>query len=327
MFDSGAYCSACIKSRRRASEFSLRGFGGEIVSLIEQTIARLKKGAATVDKEATNEMAAPKMVAPPYAELDASAKIRQRLTLDLAALRAAGYLPEESMDRQFAEYYRQIKRPLIDKAFAANGVPSSLNRRLIMVTSALPGDGKTFTTINLALSMARERDMSVLLVDADGLKRHLSEILGLEQEPGLLDALVDETANAESLVVPTSVRGLAILPAGRPVEGIAELFSGNRLRQILDGLMNQNPRRVVLLDSPPLLLTNEGRALTKIAGQLALVVRAGKTPQQAVRDAIGMLDEQQAGGIILNQGHAGFTEGYYGYSAYGTETNETVPKR
>ena len=297
------------------------------MSLVEQTIARLKKGAATANKDATNEMAVPNTGAPSYVESGAPAKIRQRLIVDLGALRAAGYLPEESMDRRFAEYYRQIKRPLIDKAFAANGISDSLNRRLIMITSALPGDGKTFTTINLALSMARERDMSVLLVDADGIKRHVSEIFGLEREPGLLDALVDETASAESFVVPTNVRGLAILPAGRAVEGTAELFSSNRMRQIVNSLINQNPRRVMLLDSPPLLLTNEGRALTKIAGQLALVVRAGQTPQQAVRDAIGMFDEQQAGGIILNQGHAGFTEGYYGYSAYGTDTNETAPKR
>lgn len=193
-----------------------------------------------------------------------------------------------------------------------------------MVTSALPGDGKTFTTINLAFSMAKERDVSVLLIDCDGLKRHISEIFGVLKEPGMMDALIDESLNIESLVLSTNVRGLSILPSGRLIEGTAELYSSNRMRLILNQLITQSPRRVVLIDSPPLLITNEGRVLVKSAGQVALVVRAGKTPQHAVRDAVGMVDKEQAGGIVVNQGHGGFSEDYYGYGAYGTDTNETA---
>ena len=185
--------------------------------------------------------------------------------------------------------------------------------RLIMVTSALPGDGKTFTSINLAFSMARERDISVLLVDADLLKPHVSKIFGLQQAPGLTDALVDETVSIESLVVATNVRGFSILPAGAPTEGTAELLSSNRMRQIVTSLCTQNPRRIVLLDSPPLLITSEGPALAHIAGQVVLVVRAGQTPQRAVLDAIGLIDTQRAGGIVLNEAHVGVTHGYYGY--------------
>ena len=113
----------------------------------------------------------------------------KRLTVDINALRAGGYLPEEEKDRQFADHYRQIKRPLIQKALA-DDAGAAADPRLIMVTSALPGDGKTFTSINLAFSMARERDISVLLVDADLLKPHVSKIFGLQQAPGLTDALV-----------------------------------------------------------------------------------------------------------------------------------------
>ena len=181
-----------------------------------------------------------------------------RPAVDNAALRAAGYFPEPERDAQFADQYRRIKRPLIDKALAgASGIGEA---RVILVTSALPGDGKTFTSINLALSMALERDISVLLVDSDVAKRHFSEIFGLQAQPGLLDALVDEHLEPESLIVPTSVRGFSILPAGSRMAGTAELLSSNRMRQIVTGLCARNPRRIVLLDSPPLLVTNEGRS-------------------------------------------------------------------
>ena len=157
------------------------------------------------------------------------------MTLDTVAMRAGGYLPEEGKDRQFAEHFRRIKRPLIDKALS--GDLAAGDPRVIMVTSALPGDGKTFTSINLALSMALERDISVLLIDCDVAKRHVSDIVGLKDEDGLLDALVDESIDIESLVVQTNVRGLSILPAGRRSEATAELLSSNRMRQIVASLL------------------------------------------------------------------------------------------
>jgi protein-tyrosine kinase len=252
-----------------------------------------------------------------------TANVKRRVTVESSALRAGGNLCEENKDREFADHYRQIKRPLIEKALLGNVGDS----RLIMVTSALPGDGKTFTSINLALSMALERDISVLLVDADVPKPHVSEIFGLKQGPGLLDALVDETVDIESLVVPTNLHGFSILPAGKPVEGAAELLSSNRMRQIASSLITHNPRRIVLLDSPPLLVTSEAHALAKIAGQIVLVVRAGTTPRQAIQDAIGMIHEQQAGGLVLNAGQIGLTEAYYGYGPYGTRGYGTSVKR
>jgi protein-tyrosine kinase len=89
------------------------------------------------------------------------------------------------------------------------------------------------------------------------------------------------------------------------------------------GLCTRNPRRVLLLDSPPLLVTNEGRALLKIAGQVVLVVRAGKTPRRAINAAIALFDPQQAGGLVLNQVQLKSTEEYYEYGAYGTGDDQT----
>jgi exopolysaccharide/PEP-CTERM locus tyrosine autokinase len=295
------------------------------MSLVEQALARLRQtnAAKTGNEENHSEAAAP---APRARARSVSAGAAKRLTLDLGRLRAAGYLPEESRDRQFANHYRQIKRPLIEKASSAHPV-GVLDSRLIMVTSALPGDGKTFTSVNLALSMARERDISVLLVDADTPKPRVSEIFGLLEQPGLMDALEDETLAIDSLIVPTNVRGLSLLPAGRPMEGASELFSSDRMHRLLISLVSNDPRRIVLLDSPPLLITSEGRALVKIAGQVLLVVCAGQTPQHAVRDAIALIDEKQAGGLVLNQGRAGFTESYYGYGAYGSERDDDSAKQ
>jgi protein-tyrosine kinase len=284
------------------------------MSLVEQAMARLKnqQGGAKTSLSGTPPKS---LVAPIREQFDDAESLANRLTIDLSALRAGGYLPEKVKDRQFADQYRRIKRPLIEKALAGTVAGES---RVIMIASAVPGDGKTFTSINLAFSMALERDISVLLVDSDVSKQHITEIFGLRDRKGLLDALTDETLEPESLVVQTSMRGFSILPAGRRVEGTAELMSSNRMRQIVASLCARNPRRILLLDSPPLLITNEGRAIVKIAGQVVLVVRAGETPRHAVQAAIGMFDEKQAGGLILNQVKAGLTEGYYGYSTYGT---------
>ena len=212
------------------------------MSLVEQAIARMKNqaGAAKRKVDTAAKAVPPVAIVEPQAE---TARAVKRMTLNTVAMRAGGYLPEEGKDRQFTEHFRRIKRPLVDKALS--GDLAAGDPRVIMVTSALPGDGKTFTSINLALSMALERDISVMLVDCDVAKRHVSEIAGISEENGLLDALVDESLDIESLAVQTDLRNLSILPAGRRVEGTAELLSSNRMRQLVNTLCARNPRRIV----------------------------------------------------------------------------------
>jgi protein-tyrosine kinase len=294
------------------------------MSLVEQAIARMRNqanAAAAKAADAASTASAPAAPAAPILNRVAgAAKPAKRITVDKTALRANGYLAEEGKEKQFGDHFRRIKRPLVEKAMShdAAGEP-----RVIMITSALPGEGKTFTSINLALSMALERDVSVLLVDCDVVKRHVGEILGVKDEVGLLDALVDESLDIESLVVETNLPGFSILPAGGRVETTAELLSSKRMRQLMAGLCLHNPRRIVLLDSPPLLITNEGRALLKVAGQVVLVARAGHTPRHAVEDAVALFGAQQAGGIVLNHAGGGGSDGYYyGYGSYGVEGND-----
>jgi exopolysaccharide/PEP-CTERM locus tyrosine autokinase len=293
------------------------------MSLVEQAIAKLKEAAGP-------EKAAPRSATVPMArvttvaadELEPTSRNNKVLAIDGAAMRANGYLPESAMDRQFAEHYRQIKRPLIERALSANAREDESDTRVIMVTSALPGEGKTFTSINLAFSLARERDVSVLLVDADILKPHISDIFGVKQQFGLMDSLADEKLPIESLVISSNQRGLSILPAGRVVDGAAELLVSNRMRLVLRRLLTENPRRIILLDSPPILATSEGRALAKVAGQLVLVVRAGQTPQAAIRDTMAQIGPARPGGIVLNDARLSMTEGYYGYGGYGNQNHD-----
>ncbi len=289
------------------------------MSLIEQALLRVKRAAG---QDVARESRGPIGSLEPDAL--AGETSATRLLIDLNSLRAAGYLPEVQQDRLFADQYRQIKHPLIKKALALGAADD--DSRVIMVTSAIAGDGKTFTSINLALSMARERDVTVLLVDADSPKPHVSKIFGLQGEPGLLDALVDDSVAVQSLVVPTDVRGLSVLPAGTPAAGSTELLNSRRMRQIIKTL-SQDPRRIVLLDSAPLLVTTEGRALMSVAGQIVLVVRAGQTPKQAVQDAIALFGEHQAGGIVLNDAKIGVVDRYSGYGTYGTYGDASLAKQ
>jgi protein-tyrosine kinase len=296
------------------------------MSLVEQTIARLKRQQAKDNANLANLDVvdrSPHVHAPGIAteRLEETDTLGRRITVDNAALRAGGYFPEREKDRQFADQYRRIKRPLIDKALREAATRSE--SRIIMVSSALPGDGKTFTSINLALSMALERDMSVLLIDADVAKRHISTMFGLAEQPGLLDALVNEDTEVESAIVPTTTRGFSILPAGTPVTGTEELLSSNRMRRIMASLCSHNPRRLLLLDSPPLLVSNEGRALLKIAGQVVLVVRAEVTPRDAIQASVALFDPQHAGGLVLNEMQSRGAHRYYEYGAYGGDSSQT----
>lgn len=288
------------------------------MSLIESALEKLRRseergpkaGIAALPRSVAVATAATVSLAPPAEDTF------RRICIDPTALRNAGYLPEEGLERRFADHYRQVKRPLIEKALS--GTPEM---RLLLVSSALPGDGKTFTSINLALSMARERDISVLLVDADVPKARISEVLGIRREPGLMNALSDETLDVESLILRADVRGLDVLPAGQLVENATELLASARMVQIATRLVSRSPRRLVLLDSAPLLVSSEARALTRIPGQVVLVARVGVTPRQAVVEAIAHIDKSRLQGLVLN--HAPFMKGA-GYSEYGTYGGEDL---
>lgn len=290
------------------------------MSLIERAIDKLRREGKPVhaDRRAEPMTIGSVVNNPASAQGPLSDVVRSLRTIRVnrESLRNAGYLPERSQDRRFADQYRQIKRPLIASIFNTDPSKPRIVPR-IMMASALPGDGKTFTSINLALSMASERDVSVLLVDADIPKPHVSRIFGVEQERGLIDALVEETVDVESLVLSTDVPGLAILPAGQPHEGATELIASARMRSVVERLQARHPRRIVLFDSPPLLMSSESRSLISVCGQVVLVVKSGQTPRQAVLNALSDIDESKPVSLVLNRG-TDSADGYYGYGSLGT---------
>jgi exopolysaccharide/PEP-CTERM locus tyrosine autokinase len=213
------------------------------------------------------------------------------------------------MERRIASQYRQIKRPLVASVLSGNLGPAS---HVIMLASALPGEGKTFTSINLALSLALEKDIEVLLVDADIPKPHVSRIFGMEQERGLMDLLHHRELHPNQVILRTDVPGLTLLPAGLGHDTATEMLASERMAEVIQQLAVPNGRRIVLLDSPPLMLSTESRVLAAAAGQVVLVVRAESTSRQAVSHALDVIGEGKTVSLILNQSSAAPTESYYG---------------
>lgn len=294
------------------------------MSLVEQALKKLKDARGGVAPQSEPRIVAP-IAAPAVAEAARAAPLPARpariVNVDRAALLAAGVLPSDTEERRIAQEFRQVKRPLVANALG-RGATQLPNGHLIMMASALPGDGKTFTSVNLALSIALEKDVRIVLVDADVAKPHISRIFNVQGEPGLLDVLRDENLDVESVILNTDVPNLCILPAGRPSDTATELLASERMVEVVARLGAADRQRIVLFDSPPLLLTTESRALASVVGQIVLVISAGVTPQKAVLDAIDLLGEGKSIGLVLNQCDDGGNAGYYNYYGQQTEAKE-----
>lgn len=214
---------------------------------------------------------------------------------------------------RLADEYRMIKRPVLKKAMTTND-PNVVNGNLIMVSSALAGEGKTFTSVNLSLSLASEKDWNVLLVDVDCRNPQLSELLGVSEEPGLLDVLGEDRVDLESVVMPTNIERLSVLPLGTGNDHAAEYLASARMRELCERLASAR-NQLIVFDSSPLLLTAEAPILSSRMGQLLLVVSANQTPRQAVVDAVDKIGGEIAIGLVLNkvdQDEDVIRYGYYG---------------
>jgi len=279
-------------------------------SLVEQAVDKIEMAA-----EAPRQKARAQPVGLPATS--AEALISRQINMDFALLRARGLLTSEDERSALAEEYRMIKRPLLANAFGANPVK---NGNLVMVTSSLPGEGKTFTTINLAISIAMELDRTVLLVDADVAKPRMPEYLGFRAEHGLLDILRQEMRDLSNVILRTNIDKLSILPAGRTYARATELLASDAMDRLIAELANRYPDRLVLFDSPPLLATSEAGVLASHMGQIVMVAEADKTPKNALREAISRLDGAcDVIGMVLNKSasHNAGGYGYYGYGGYG----------
>lgn len=226
-------------------------------------------------------------------------RVRRRISFARQALSRSGLAVPREHERLVGEQFRTIKRPLIGNAFGKNAeqVPRG---NLLMVTSALAGEGKTFCCCNLALSMAREKDRPVILIDADVLKPRLTQSVNAASEAGLLDLLADDACTLADVLMGTDVDRLFFLPCGRARANAHELLASRRMDALLADMAN-NFDGMVLFDSPPLLETSEARVVAELVGQVLLVVAAAKTPQARVLDAVGLIDDEKALNVMLNR--------------------------
>lgn len=224
--------------------------------------------------------------------------------------------PNKDLLGQNADEYRIIKRPILNNAFG-NESQQIKHSNLLLVTSALPNEGKTNVAINIALSIAHEVNNTVLLIDADIAKADTSRIFDVDNQQGLIDLLVDDSLDIEDVLVETAVPGFKILPAGSDLTVKNELLASDQMRELLDEISNRYSDRMVVIDSPPLLVTAESRVICGLAGQIALVIEAARTPKPQAMDAVNMLDTDKPVNVIMNKTNRNFGFGQYGTYSYG----------
>ncbi len=243
------------------------------------------------------------------------ASTRPEAELDFESLKVRGFLVPDDKTAKIHQEFRLIKRRLLDNAFGRLR-PVVDNGRLIMVTSSLPAEGKTFCSINLAISIAIGGEHPVLLVDADIARPSMSNTLGLSSadERGVADYLDDPSIPLADLLLNTSLPGLSLLPAGHLDHRPVDLLASTNMARLVEQLAKQLPDHVIIFDSPPLLPVTETRSLSALVGQVMLVVAAGETPRNAVNEALLQLETCEAVGLLLNKAPVQpKAPAYYGY--------------
>ncbi len=271
------------------------------MSIIEKAMEKLNPKAKAVESDAPAENESPMPA-------DSTANYRE-INLERLKQRNIISLHGENYSASIAEEFRMIKRPLLDNAFDK----AVRNGNLIMVTSSLPGEGKTFCSVNLAMSIAMEMNRTVLLVDADVLKPSVLHHLGITADRGLMDLVQEKGVKVSDVLIRTNIENLTILPPGRHHKRATELLASNVMAGLLEDMAQRYPDRIILFDSPPLLVTTEASVLASHMGQIVMVVEAEKTPQPALKEALSLIESCDIVGLVLNKTPyiPGFE--YYGY--------------
>ena len=220
--------------------------------------------------------------------------------IDINMLRDGGMIVPGAPPSGLSEEFRLVKRQLLISALGGRKSEAVDKGRLILICSAQPNEGKTFCSVNLALSMASESDVEVLLVDADVAKPEVLSTLGLPGGRGLMDALADPLINVEDLIIRTSINGLSVLPAGTQTNNDTELLASDRTAEIINSLVANNPRRIVLFDSAPALAASPASVIALNVGQVLLIVRADQTTENELRDALSLIGACSHVQLLIN---------------------------
>ena len=248
---------------------------------------------------------------------------RRFVEIDLATMAVSGYVTPDAPRAQIADEFRVIKRPIIKNAHWKSGSKTERGNR-VMVTSALPGEGKTFVSINLALSIALEVDSTVLLVDADVANPSIARVMNLPPSKGLMDLLTNDSLEVGDVLLKTNVDKLSLLPAGTPHPRATEMLASQAMANLVAEMASRYPDRILVFDSPPLLVTTEARVLASHMGQIVMVVESDRTSQTAVVRAIETIETCPIVLMVLNKAPRSEIGGYYGYG-YGYGSYAAAP--
>jgi protein-tyrosine kinase len=248
----------------------------------------------------------------PNSAIEQPVRTAKTVVLDIARLAAQGFITPDSPRSPIANEFRVIKRPLIANVQGRAGVRPK-NANLVMLTSALAGEGKSFCALNLALSIALELDNTVLLVDADVASPSILDMLGLPHTRGLMDVLTDPKLNLADVILRTNVEKLSILPAGTSQQRATELLASDQMKRLVDDVATRYPDRIIVFDSPPLLLTTESPVLATHMGQIVVVVEAEKTTASVLKHAMGTIEQCPVVMMTLNKARVSEIGPYYGY--------------
>jgi exopolysaccharide/PEP-CTERM locus tyrosine autokinase len=289
-------------------------------------------GAAAAPLPPALAVAVPKESdAPPRGEVPGAGDVGERpvlngkeqrsreVSVNLQEMVLSGLLTPDRPQSQLSEEMRQVKRPLLSKLETPVEGADPRYKNLILVTSSLPGEGKTFTTINLAISIAMEMDKTVLLVDTDAAKSDVVKRLGIDAARGLTDYLTNDDVKLADVLLRTNIPKLTVLPAGAHHDHMTELLASGGMKKLVDDLATRYSDRVVVFDSSPVLVTSGTAVLASLVGQIVFVVRAEKTLASQVKDALRQLKRRDSLGIVLNRsrewggGQAKYGSYYYYY--------------
>lgn len=242
---------------------------------------------------------------------------KPRLSIDSKFLNKRGMVTLDEYRSPIKEQFRFIKRKILRNAFGPQSATLT-HPNLVMVTGSNPFEGKSFVAANLALSVAHEKDNTVLLVDADVLRPNVCNTLGI-QEPvtGLTNRLLDEIDDISEGIYPTNIERLSIMPSGPQHHLSAELLRSQCMFDLAEELANRYSDRLIIFDAPPLLGINETQILANLVGQILIVVEEGKTTHKALKAALNLLDPEKAIGCVLNKSSNTKQQDYahgYGYA-------------
>jgi len=278
-----------------------------------KTIENKKSEVPEPSKIQDNNLSITEAIEPKNSKLE---KLQDIVTFDWDFLKSNGFILVDDSHSRIAEEYRSIKRPLVTNAIGSRKSDIK-NSNLILITSSVPGEGKTFTSINLAFSIAAEMDKKVLLIDADVAKPSVAKVLGIKSKIGLIDYLETDSLQLSDIILQTEIPGLRIITAGKSHKFSTELLASDKMIALSKELSERYSDRIVIFDTPPLLATTQAEVLASQMGQVVLVVAAESTPQSFVIESTKKL--QNCSDIVLgvlNKAQRTLNAGYYGYGHY-----------